>query len=118
MIDAVALTVEELSKRLFNVQVSTEIRDPRPDNKYVMVTLDGLEIKDFLQTATVTLVAWGESDAEANGLALDCVEAMSSAALEHAYLSASKLSAMQRTSWGDDGITRYTVSLLLTINPQ
>lgn len=117
MIDAVALVVEELNKRLYDVEVSTEIPEPRPEDKYVMVTLDAVEEKDFLQTATVTLVAWGASDAAANGLALDCIEAMGCAAKEHGYLSASNLSSMQRTSWNDDGITRYNVTLLLTINP-
>lgn len=99
------------------VPVSTEIPSQRPDRQ-VTVDLSGGSADPFLNTPRYQLMCWGQSEIDAHGIALACVEALWTAAEEHPLLSACQLVSMARDEWTATGQARYLVTVDLTINEE
>lgn len=113
--DDIALVVGILKTALPNVTVSTEIPASRP-SRYVNVALSADQSDMFLKRPTVALTVWGITDADAHGLALSALHALTDAAQTHDLLSSADLQTMSRDEWTNTGQARYLVEIDLTIN--
>lgn len=112
--DDIALVVGILADAL-QVPVSTEIPPTRP-KRLVMVALSGDLSDEFIHRPRIMLTCWGESDADAHGLAMSAWHALADAASTHDLLSYVALETMSRDEWTSTGQARYLVQLDLTIN--
>lgn len=112
--DDTALVVGILADALA-VPVSTEVPAQRPQ-RFVMVSLTGDTSDEFIHRVRYGLTVWGESDADAHGLAMSAWHALTDAAQDHDLLSAVGLDSMSRDEWTATGAARYLVQLDLIIN--
>ena len=112
--DATALVVGILADALA-VPVSTEVPAQRPQ-RFVMVSLNGDTSDEFIHRVRYGLTVWGESDADAHGLAMSAWHALTDAAQDDDLLSAVGLDSMSRDEWTATGSARYLVQLDLIIN--
>lgn len=112
--DDIALVVGILRDAL-DVDVSTEVPSDRP-TRFVSVALTGDQSDMFLRRPTVSLTVWGRTDADAHGLALSALHALTDAAKTHDTLSSVDLQTMSRDEWTATGQSRYLVEVDLTIN--
>ena len=100
---------------LQGVPISTEIPPTRP-KRYIAVALIGDISDTLIHRPRVMLTVWGESDADAHGLAVTAFHALADAAQDHDLLSYVALESMSRDEWTATGQARYIVQLDLTIN--
>lgn len=121
MVDPIQLTVEVVAEALQTVPVSTEMpfsasHPSAQPERYVVVTLEGMQDDGFLAVANVSLTVWGLSDRDAFGMATAAVDALREESLTHPYLSAAQLETLTRDEWTSTGQARYFARMQLTIN--
>lgn len=121
MVDPIQLTVEVVADALQTVPVSTEVpftaaHPSEQPQRYVVVTLEGLQDDGFIALANVSLTVWGLSDRDAFGMATAAADALREEALTHPYLSAAQLETLTRDEWTATGQARYFARMQLTIN--
>lgn len=123
MVDPIQLTVEVVAGALRDVPVSTELPHTAASpsgggqpERYVVVTLEGLQDDGFLALANVSLTVWGLSDRDAFGMATAAADALREESLTHPYLSAAQLETLSRDEWTSTGQARYFARVQLTIN--
>lgn len=112
--NATAINVAILSDAL-DVPVTTQVPKDRPE-RMVCVSRSGGTMDEFFDRPEITLICWGSTDAEASGLAISAIHALSEAAQTHDLLSSSDLDSMSRDSWSATGEARYRVVLQQVIN--
>lgn len=121
MVDPIQLTVEVVAEALQTVPVSTEIpstaaHPAAQPERFVVVTLEGMQDDGFLAVANVSLTVWGLSDRDAFGMATAAADALREESLTHPYLSAAQLETLTRDEWTSTGQARYFARMQLTIN--
>lgn len=113
-VDSVALVVDALSRAL-SVPVSTEVPQERPA-RLVLVEREGGRMDEFADRPRIGLLCWGETDAEAQGIAIDAAHALAEAAREDGRMSSSAVETMARDGWAQGGGARYRVVVDLVVN--
>ena len=113
--DDIALVVGILQAAFPTVPISTEVPANRPA-RFINVALTADQSDMFLRRPTVSLTVWGQTDADAHGLALSALHALAEAAQTHGTLSSADLQTMSRDEWTSTGQARYLVEIDLTIN--
>ena len=115
--DCIALVVSLLkaATELAGVPISTEI-PPTRAGRFVVVGLTGDESDLLILRPRVMLTVWGNTDADAHGLAVTAYHVLAEAAQTHDSLSFVELESMSRDEWTANGQSRYAVQLNLTIN--
>lgn len=121
MVDPIQLTVGVVAGALQGVPVSTEMpfgadHTSRQPERFVVVTLEGLQDDGFLALANVSLTVWGVTDRDAFGMATAAADALREEAITHPYLSAAQLETLTRDEWTATGQARYFARMQLTIN--
>lgn len=114
MTDTTPLVIEILQDAL-DVPVTTDMPKNRPD-RLVLVDLTGDQSTEFLLMPRYGLTCWGTSDKDAHTTAINAVQALWDAALEHPKLTGCDLETMSRDEWTANGSSRYLAEVALTIN--